>query len=300
MKYLIPFLLTVFMMFTACSEEEIPSYDLNIISPVFEQAYNHYSPDESETEKYVLSYASDYNQYMTEENLPYIETVTICDGSLTDEAAGEIISICKTENIPVFFLMSDVNPEILATYDKAFCISADYTYIGEIFAEKINSIWQNELIDKDGDKIFTFSVIKPETLTTIQQTFYDSMLKNIELLGIPLEQLEEIYLSKGDVLGYCTDNKKANEAFFILESNYLSVFPENYEPMGEGKEIIGIEFGTENIYKDYPYMLLCFIDYTEYFDARDAVMKNIENKVYPFKDLDYSIIDKNLYIQPVI
>ena len=31
--------------------------------------------------------------------------------------------------------MSDVNPEILATYDKAFCISADYTYIGEIFAE---------------------------------------------------------------------------------------------------------------------------------------------------------------------
>ena len=302
MKKLFHLTLFIFLCFSfsACSQEEIIKYDLNIISPSFENVYNHYSVNESDSEKYVLSSASAYAELLTEETLPLIETITVCDESIDKETADAIVTIAKEINVPVFFLMNDIDREIMASYDKAFCISADYRYIGEMFATKINEIWKTGIVDKDGNQIFTFSVIQPETMNNIQQMFYDSMLKNIELLGIPLEQLDEIYLSKGDVLNYCMDNKKKNEAFFILESNYLNVFPDAYEPYGEGVEILGIEFGVENSYTAYPYMMMCFIDYTEYFDARNAIMANIDAKVYPFKNLDYSIIDKYLYIPATI
>ncbi len=286
--------------FAGCSQEEIIKYDLHIISPSFQQVYTHYSAYESDSEKYVLSSASGYAEFFTEETLPLIDSITVCDESISKETAGAIVDIAREINVPVFFLMNDIDREIISGYDKSFCISADYQYIGEMFATKINEIWKTAIVDKDSNQIFTFSVIQPEAMNNIQQSFYESLLKNIELLGIPLEQLDEIYLSKGDVLNYCMDNKKKNEAFFILESNYLNVFPDAYEPAGEGVEILGIEFGVENSYTDYPYMLMCFIDYTEYFDARDAIMANIEAKVYPFKNLDYSIIDKYLYIPATI
>ena len=302
MKRLISFLLvfTLILSFCGCQKEEIITYDLTVFSPSFENVYNHYSPQQTEKEKYILSNAASYSEFITEESRPAIESLTICDENISTETAQEIADICKEMNIPVFFMMSDISKEVTESYDKAFCISADYTYIGEIFAEKINSLWEETIVDKDSDHIFTFSVIQPETLSGIQQAFYDSLIKNIELLGIPLEMLEQIYLSKGDVLGYCTDNQKNNEGFIILDSSYLSVFPENYEPQKEGIEILGIEFGVENPYTEYPYMLLCFIDYTQYISARDAVMENLDAKVYPFKNLEYNIIDKNIYIQPII
>ena len=286
--------------FIGCSQEEIVKYDLNIISPTFENIYIHYSANESDIEKYVLSDSENYSELFTEETLPFIKSITVCDENISSETAQSIVSIAKEINAPVFFLMNDIEQEILSSYDKAFCISADYKYIGEMFATKINEIWKTGIVDRNGNQIFTFSVIQPESMNNIQQSFYNSMLKNIELLGIPLEQLEEIYLSKGDVLNYCMDNRKKNEAFFILDSNYLNVFPDAYEPYGDGIEILGIEFGVENSYLEYPYMLICFIDYTEYFEARDAVMANIDAKVYPFKNLDYSIIDKYMYIPAII
>ncbi len=305
MKRLVSFLLIFIILLSFCgcnneNKEEIISYNLNIISPSFQKIHSHYAPSASDSDKYVIASALSYPVYLTDERMPVLKSVTICDDSISGETAQEIINICKQHNVPVFFLMNDIPQEIIESYDKAFCVSADYTYIGEIFAEKINLLWEDTIIDKDGNRIFSFSVIKPETLNGVQQSFYDSLLKNIELLGIPLEQLEEIYLSKGDVLNYCNDNKKKNEAFIVLESNYLPVFPEQYTPHKNGNEILGIEFGVENEYVNYPYMLLCFIDYTQYFDAKDAIMNNIEAKVYPFKNLEYSIIDKNIYIQPVI
>lgn len=302
MKRLISFLLvfTVILSLCGCKKEEIITYDLTVFSPSFENVYKYYSPLQSEKEKYILSDAASYTEFITEESRPAIESLTICDDNISAETAQEITDICKEMNIPVFFMMNDISKDIIESYDKAFCISADYTYIGEIFAEKINSLWEEAIVDKDSDRIFTFSVIQPETLNSIQQTFYDSLMKNIELLGIPLEMLEQIYLSKGDVLAYCTDTQKENEAFIILDSMYLSVFPENYESQKDGIEILGMEFGVENPYTEYPYMLTCFIDYTQYISARNAIMENLDAKVYPFKNLDYNIIDKNIYIQPII
>jgi len=283
---------------TACKQDDIPDYDLNIISPSFEVIKRHVM--ESEADKYVISHAANYTEYINEETIKDILSVSVFDDNITEDTAQNLVNICKEENIPIFFLMCDIAPEILESYDKAYCISADYIYIGELFAEKINEMWTNEIKDKDSDQIFTFSVITPENLTVIQQTFYDSLLKNLELLGIPLEKLDEIFLTAGDVLSYCEENKKANESFIILDSKYLELFPENYSPSGDGVEIIGIDFNVDNYYSDYPYMKLCLIDYMEYISVRDIIISNIDAKGYPFENVDHSIVDKTVYIQPKI
>jgi len=300
LKLLASFVLCT-LLFTGCIEkEDIPDYNLNIIAPSFQTAYDYYKPSESDNIKYALRNADSYGEYLTEETMKDILSVTVCDANISTETAQAITDLCRTINVPVFFLMNDIDKSVLDSYDKCYCISADYTYIGEQFARKINEMWQNEIADKNGDQIFTFSVVKPETLNNIYQHFYDALLLNIELLGIPLQQLDEIFLTRGDVLTYCDDNKTKNESFIILDNDYLSVFPESYQPDSSGVEILGISFNTVNYYRDHPYMKLCFIDYTKYFEARDLLMNNIRNKIYPFENLDYNIIDKYIYIQPVI
>ncbi|MBR5520850.1 MAG: hypothetical protein IKU54_02530 [Oscillospiraceae bacterium] len=300
-KVLLSLMICAFI-FTGCiqEKEEIPEYHLNIIAESFQSAYDYYKPSEREDVKYLLQSADTYSEFLTEETAEYILSVTVCDANISTETAQSIADICKTENIPVFFLMNDIDKSVLDSYDKCYCISADYAYIGEQFARKINELWENEIIDKNGDRIFTFSVVKPEILSNIYQNFYDAFLLNIELLGIPLQQLDEIFLTKGDVLDYCNSNKTKNETFIILESDYLNLFPENYQPHREGVEIIGMNFNAIDNYRAYPYMRLCFIDYTKYFDARDRIINNINNKVYPFENLEYNIIDKYIYIKPTI
>ncbi len=289
------------LLFTGCIEkEDIPDYHLNIIAPSFQTAYDYYKPTERDEVKYILRTADSYGDLITEETMKDIISVTVCDANISTETAQAITDLCRNINVPVFFLMNDIDKSVLDSYDKCYCISADYTYIGEQFARKINEMWQNEIVDKNGDQIFTFSVVKPETLNNIYQRFYDALLLNIELLGIPLQQLEEIFLTRGDVLAYCDDNKTRNESFIILDNDYLSVFPENYQPDSSAVEILGINFNTVDYYRSYPYMKLCFIDYTKYFEARDMLMANISSKIYPFENLDYNIIDKYIYIQPVI
>lgn len=288
------------VIFSGCTQEKIPDYNLNIIAPSFEKAYEYYSPHSSETEKYELLSADMYAEIITDETLPFIKSVTIADDNISTETAQEIIDICKKENVPVFFLMASVDKQVLDSYDKAYCITADYTYIGEKFAEKIHEMWKEEIRDKNGDKIFTFSVIKTESLSPVYQAYHDRLLEYIELLGVPMQCLEEIFLTKGDVLNYCLENKKANEAFIIFQSDYISAIDGGYEPAGDGVEILGIYFGVENEYEASPYMKLCFIDYTKYFDAKDSIINNIDNKAYPFENLNYSIIGKTVYIEPVL
>ncbi len=286
--------------FTGCKEEELPRYDLNIISPSFREAYLHYNPHENENLQYELLFAADYSKVITEENRHLLESLTVVDDRISDETARELIRICQEENIPVFFFMKDISNEILSRYDKAFCLTADYTYIGEKFAEKINRMWREEIIDKNKDKIFQFSVIKTETLSPIYQEFYDRLLAYIELLGVPLQQQEEIFLTKGDVLDYCMKNQKSNEAYFILQSDYISALSEEYDPAKDGVEILGIYFGLKNIYEELPYMYLCFIDYTEYFNVRDTMLGNMDNHGYPFENIEHSVIDKTVYLEPVV
>lgn len=293
-------LLLSVIIFAGCSKEKPVKYNITTFSPTFEDVYNYYLPSQSDTDKYMLGTSQERQDYFSDEVMSQLKSITVCDNNMSNEDAALLIELAKGKNIPIFFIFDDISSEITAQYDKAYCISADYTYIGEKFAEKILEMWKNEIKDRDGNQIFTFSVINPETLTTSQQNFYDSLLKNIELLGIPLEQLDEIFLSGGDVLEYCEDNKKANETFILLDSSYLRTARDGYKPYSDGVEIIGIDYGTENIYADYPFIKICFIDYLEYFRARDLILENIAERKYPFENITYSILDKNIYIEPVL
>lgn len=288
----------LFAFFTGCSKEEKNKYNLTVISPYLEKIYNQYTQNETETNKYILQDANDYSSFIDEKNSNDILSITICDNTITDESVTEIINICKEKNIPIFFLMKTLNKELLSTYDKAFCITTDYNYAGELFAEHINTIWTDTLKDKNSDKILNFTVITPETLNTEQQIFNDSFIKNMELLGIPLQKLDELYLSNGDIINYCKENNKS-EAFIILDSNNLKLFT-NYTPNSDGVEVLGFEISNENIYLEYPYMNICFIDFDDYFNAKDKILSNINQKIYPFENLNYNFIDKTIYINPTI
>lgn len=291
------FTLTVIFM-TSCREKE-EKYGLNIISPSFQQVYDSISTGES-GDKSVLAPASDYRQALNDETIKSIESVTVRDDNISTETAREIIRICEKENIPVFFLMNNIDSRTLDRYDKAFSISADYEYFGELFARKIHEMWLENITDKNGDQIFNFTVIKPENISAVQQIFYDSLLKNIELLGVPLERLDEVTLSAREAGAYCNENKDANEGFVILDNRMLEAACREYQPFGENVEITGISFGLENTLSRYSFAKVCFVNYNEYFSARNFIMENIRNNEYPFKDINYSISGKSVYIEPTI
>ena len=133
------FLFIFVLSLCGCSKEETPSYNLNIISPSLINVHSHYASKAGDNDKYVLASSQSYENYLTAERLPTLNSVAICDDNISTETAREITELCKQYNVPVFFLMNDIEKEIIDSYDKAFCISADYTYIGEIFAEKIEN-----------------------------------------------------------------------------------------------------------------------------------------------------------------
>ena len=289
------------LLFSACSKEKPIKYDLTIIAPEFENLYNYYSPAQTEENRFVLAEDSTFSEQLTPTALKDILSVTICDTDISPDNSKAIIALCKPLGIPVFFMFEDIDREILSSYDKSFCISADYTYIGEKFAAAIHSMWKDGLIvDRNKNLIFSFSVIKPETLTQTQQNFYDSLIRNIELLGVPIELLEEVSLNSETFLPYCKDNRKANESFILVDNSFLPLAKEGYEAYGEGVEILSLDYGTKNTYLETPSIKVCFIDYLEYFKARETVLTNIKNKAYPFEGLAYSVTDKSIFIEPTI
>ncbi|MDD6187210.1 MAG: hypothetical protein PUB11_04020 [Oscillospiraceae bacterium] len=292
------FTLTLLIFLCGCVEgNDIPDYNLNLISPSLFYVYDHYKQYESETDKYINCESSDYSQYINEQTIKDIHSVTVCDDKIEEGDLSAIIKVCKDNNIPLFFVMNNIAENALSEYDKAYCISADYNYIGEKFGDKIYEIWTDSLKDRDNNQILTYAAILPESLSDNQSRFYRSMTERMKLLGIPLDLTEEIYLSKGDVLSYCVENQKKNECFFVLDSAYLSLFGE-YEFYSDGVEVIGMDFSAENRYSDNSNMLVCNIDCKEYFDARDEILSNLDEQSYPFKNLDYTIIEKTIYIEP--
>ena len=96
------------------------------------------------------------------------------------------------------------------------------------------------------------------------------------------------------------DAEDQSECFVVLSSQLLTNLKDQYSPKGDGIEILGITYGFENQYADSPFMKISFINYNDMFRARDAILQNINNKVYPFTDFAYNHIDKIVYIEPSI
>ena len=289
-------LLFACFIFSGCKEKG-PTYDTIIFYHDDITVYHKFSSGESENEKYFLLEEGRGITDFDRDKLSHSDSLTIFATDIPADDAEWAVKYCDRKNIPVFFMNCEVDKELIDSYDKAFCIKTDFLYAGEVFANHIKDIWKEGLSDNDENQIFSFAVITPETVPADYQAFYDSFLKEIELIGIPLEQKDMIFLSRGDVLPYCNENQGECEAFILLSQEYLALAYQEYEPYGEGVEILGMSMGN---HISNEFINTCYIDFADYFLARNIVLNNIKNKLYPFTDFDYSFIDKNIYIQPVI
>ncbi len=232
-----------------------------------------------------------------EDILPSSESVSIFSETFTDEDSIWVTDFCKGKNIPIIFMGCPVTDNTLENYDKAYKIYYDYELAGEVFAEFTKQVWTNRIIDKNGDQIFEFAVITPETVRSNYQIFYDSYLHYIELIGIPLEEKEVIYLSQGDLVNYCRENRAETEGFMILSDEYLRFLSRGYRPESGGIELLGLS-------EDSPYetgsAARCVIGYQEFFNARNTILSNIDRKIYPFENLRNNVIGKTVYISPTV
>lgn len=195
--------------------------------------------------------------------------------------------------------MANVSGETISSYDKAFLISTNNTYHGELLANEIKICGKMELFDQNGDQIFQYVVLRDEGTLQSELDFGVSLIKNIELLGVPMEELDDVKTQSDEILSVMNAEDRS-ECFVVLSSQLLTNLKDQYSPKGDGIEILGITYGFENQYADSQFMKISFINYNDMFRARDAILQNINNKVYPFTDFAYNHIDKIVYIEPSI
>lgn len=283
-------------LFSACVKERPVKYNLTLIQNNASDVYEHFADRQSDTDKYTYYTADELSRYLSTDNIDEINSVTVFDTGITDETATEIINICASKDVPVFFIMSNINSDTVSSYDKAFLISTNNTYHGELLASEIKSLWNNGIIDQNGDQIFQYVVLRDEGTSQSELDFGVSLIKNIELLGVPMEELDDVKTQSDEILSVMNAESQS-ECFIVLSSRLLTNLKDQYTPKGDGIEILGITYGFENRYADSPFMKISFINYGDMFRARDAILQNINNKVYPFTDFAYNHIDKTVYIE---
>ena len=279
MKKLIVLLFAAVFIFSGCSKEEKPKYDLALCDSNMPQMSEYLS--ESETENYAVETVDFSNGQLTDyllsikEEQQYITSVSIYSENITDETAKQLIDFVKEENIPVILAFSDVSVETLTSYDKAFSIVTDYIHAGEITAVKLKQLWTEGIIDdSNGDQIFTFSVVKDETEKADFENFYNTVVADIELYGIPMHISGTV--SPAD----------------IADTDALAALKlEN-----EAVEIITIQQGVENSLAGKSHTLNCFVDYKSYKTAVDEILQNYNNRQYPLVESSFFVKDRTVYI----
>ena len=302
MKKIIKLLFSVLIiaaLFSACVKEKPVKYNLTLVQNSASDIYEHFANRQSDTDKYEYYTADELSKYLSTDNIEKINSVTVFDTDITDETATEIINICASKDVPVFFIMSNISSETISSYDKAFLISTNNTYHGELLANEIKNLWKNGIDDRNGDQIFQYVVLRDEGTLQSELNFGVSLIKNIELLGVPMEELDDVKTQSDEILSVMNAEDQS-ECFVVLSSQLLTNLKDQYSPKGDGIEILGITYGFENQYADSPFMKISFINYNDMFRARDAILQNINNKVYPFTDFAYNHIDKIVYIEPSI
>ena len=284
MKKIIKLLFSVLIiaaLFSACVKEQPVKYNLTLVQNSASDVYEHFANRQSDTDKYVYYTADELSKYLSTDNIEKINSVTVFDTGITDETATEIINICASKDVPVFL------------------ISTNNTYHGELLANEIKNLWKNGIVDRNGDQIFQYVVLRDEGTLQSELDFGVSLIKNIELLGVPMEELDDVKTQSDEILSVMNAEDQS-ECFVVLSSQLLTNLKDQYSPKGDGIEILGITYGFENQYADSPFMKISFINYNDMFRARDAILQNINNKVYPFTDFAYNHIDKIVYIEPSI
>ncbi|MBQ5324749.1 MAG: hypothetical protein J6J58_04810 [Oscillospiraceae bacterium] len=300
MKKLIVLLFAAVFIFSGCSKEEKPKYDLALCDTNMPQMSEYLS--ESETENYAVETVDFSNGQLTDyllsikEEQQYITSVSIYSENITDETAKQLIDFVKEENIPVIFAFSDVSAETLTSYDKAFSIVTDYIHAGEITAVKLKQLWTEGIIDdSNGDQIFTFSVVKDETEKADFENFYNTVVAGIELYGIPMQisgTVSPADIADTDALAAL---KSENEGILVVSEAVLPVL-EQYATESEAVEIITIQQGVENSLAGKSHTLNCFVDYKNYKTAVDEILQNYNNRQYPLVESSFFVKDRTVYI----
>ena len=172
--------------------------------------------------------------------------------------------------------------------------------IDEITAEKMTDYWNDDIIiDRDGNYIFKFAVVKDEELSADMQAFHDTIIDRIELYGIPMQLTETVDAEDIGDAEDLEEIKENNEGIIVVSTSLISVL-EEYSAEGDGVEVITVTQNNENIFSSKFSVLNCFVDYRQYKKAADELIDNYNNRNYMLEDFSFPYIDKTIYIPATV
>ena len=305
MKRLIALLFVVCTILCGCSEKkEIIPYDLAICDVAMNEMCDYLNGFENENYKVekIDFTAEQLAGVITalQENNNGLNSITLYGKNITDEMAHQTIAFADTLEIPVTFAFSNISTDTLKSYDKAFCITTNYTHAAEITAKKIDELWDsNIIIDADKNMLFAFASVKTAELSAEMQTYYDTLVAGIELYGVPMEiggDISPDEVTSGDSL---VAFNATNEALIVIDKASLPYINE-YTPYSSGVELITFSEGSENIFAENSSVLHCFVDYDDYKLAADEIIKNFNNRQYPLITNSFPVIERTVYIPATV
>ena len=305
MKRLISVLFAATLLLCGCTEkEEIVQYDLAICDVALTEMCEYLNGFEDENfEVMETEFSSAQIDVIISALKTYsdgLNSITVYSENISDETAEQFIDFVKTKELPVTFAFTDISTDILLSYDKAFCITTNYLHAAEVTAEKIRQLWSDEII-KDADKnlIFTFAPVKKEELSDNDAAFYDRLVEDIELYGVPMQINNDILpdeVTSGEKL---VSFNETNEALIIMDKSAACYIGE-YTPYSSGVELIAITRGHTNPLAENSYVLNCFIDYTKYKQAADEIVQNYNNRQYPLIQMSFPYLERTVFIPATI
>lgn len=304
MKKLIILLISLVFVFSGCSNEEQPVYDLAVCNAEMTEFSEYLAGFENEN--YRLENLEFTQEKLTEfitvlkENTEGLNSITFYGEGIDEEIAAAMINFAKQINIPVTFAFSDISTETLTSYDKAFCITTDYIHAAEITAVKLKQLWSEGIIaDSNQDKIFSFSIVKEETEKDYFEDYYNTLIAGIELYGIPMQINATV--SPADIADAqsLADLKAENEGIIVISPDALPVAA-LYTTESENVEIITVQQGIENSFAGSTYAANCFIDCKAYKLAADEIIANFNNRQYPLIESSFYVKDRTVFIPAII
>ena len=300
MKKLLFVLMLLSFAFSGCTKEEYVRYDLAICDFGMNTVCEYMSGFESENFRVMNTEFSDEQLDIVIKALNAsnegLESITVYSKNVSVEYAEQFISFAKTKEIPIVFVFSAIDDDILTEYDKAFCITTNYSHAAEELALKVDKLWENnEIIDVDTNMIFSFSVIFDDIKSENTESFYNCLTYNMELYGIPMQVKNSLTVSDLNNEEVISSLKNSNEGFIVLADELLPYYGQ-YAPAGEGFELITLTEGIENPAADYPFVISCFIDYKDYKLASDEILRGYRNKEFPLDSVTFPYINRTVFI----
>lgn len=306
MRRLISILFAVCLLLCGCSseKEEIVQYDLAICDVAMNEMCEYLKGFENENYTVMeTEFSAEHLNVIVSALKTYSEglnSITLYSENITEETALQFIEFVKTKQLPVTFAFSNINSEILNSYDKAFCITTNYKHAAEMTAEKIKTLWaEGTIIDADDNMIFTFASVKNEELPFKMQEFYDTLISGIELYGVPMQVNNSILpeeVTSGENLVAINE---ANEALIVVDKS-TSQYINQYTPYSSGIELITITENYQNALSECSFVLHCFVDYSDYKQAADEIVRNFNNRQYPLINISFPVMERTIFIPATV